>query len=199
MKKVYLFLFFVCAAFLSNAQTTYTFTCPTTTTTWTVPAGVTSITFDVRGGSGGENDGFTTYDRGGYGARVQGTLTVVPGQVLNIYVGGAGASDLYLGGGGLGGFNGGGNGTYYYDGLFYYGAGGGGGASDIRIGGIAMANRVVVAGGGGGAGENGFVANTDRGGDGGGTTGEDGQGYYTIENGYGGTPTSGGAGGVDVV
>ena len=62
------------------------------------------------------------------------TLAVVPGEILNVFVGGQGGT------GGTAGFNGGGAGG---DGF----GGGGGGASDIRRGGTAL----VVAGGGGGA------------------------------------------------
>ncbi len=157
---------------------------------WTVPAGVTSITVDAQGGAGGLNSMPGTYvDREGYGARVQTTLAVTPGQVLNIFVGGKG-SDGNGGSGGAGGYNGGGNGSYAFS---TYSGGGGGGASDIRIGGSLLSDRVVVAAGGGGAGLN-CGANVDRGGDGGGLTGEDGVGGCGIA-GMGGTPSAGGAAG----
>ena len=196
--------------YLSNAQSTYTFTCPTTTTTWTVPAGVTSITVDVQGAAGGQNSvesvpsaGFTVVDRAGYGARVQATLAVTPGQVLNIYVGGIGPTGI-TGSNVPGGFNGGGGGKYA-PGAFVtpnIGAGGGGGASDIRIGGVTLANRVIVAGAGGGAGGDYVgVTNWDRGGDGGGTTAEAGwadNAVFGAGAGGPGTPGAGGAGGASL-
>ena len=53
--------------------------------TFTVPAGVTSISVDAYGASG------MTDGRGdeGKGGRVQAILTVTPGEVLHIYVGGS--------------------------------------------------------------------------------------------------------------
>jgi hypothetical protein len=94
--------------------------------TFTVPAGVTSVTIETWGAQG--NGG-----NGGLGGYVKGDLSVTPGQVLNIYVGGQN------------GFNGGGNG---------YAATqrNGGGASDVRVGGTGLNDRVIVAGAGGGGG-----------------------------------------------
>ncbi len=113
--------------------------------TWIVPPGVNSVDFDLQGGTGGMDD-HSGLPNPGLGGRVQGTLSVVPGQVLNINVGGQGANGSVSGA--AGGFNGGGNANFYF-----FGCGGaGGGASDIRIGGNGLANRVVVAGGGGGNG-----------------------------------------------
>jgi len=99
--------------------------------TFTVPTGITSLTIDAYGAQGGNNGCI-----GGLGGRAQGALAVTPGQVINIYVGG---QDGYNGGGapGTGGA---------YPGVY------GGGASDIRVGGTALTNRVIVAGGGGGGG-----------------------------------------------
>ena len=114
--------------------------------TWTVPQGVTSASFDVQGAQGGSGGG-----AGGSGGRAVDTLTVIPGAVVDVRVGGDGEN---------GGFNGGGSG----------GASVGGGASDIRIGGSALSDRVLVAGGGGGGG----LAPNGSGGGGGGLTGEDG-------------------------
>ena len=84
--------------------------------TYTVPADVYSVRVDAYGASGGSNSS----NDGGAGARVQATLAVVPGQVLTLYVGGAGG----YGGAGTGGYNGGGDALYV--------GGGGGGASDLR-------------------------------------------------------------------
>ena len=82
---------------------------------------------EVYGAQGGGGNG-----AGGKGAKITGRVTINRNTTLNINVGGAGAQNV-------GGFNGGGSGTY-----------GGGGASDIRVGGNAYSNRIVVAGGGGG-------------------------------------------------
>jgi hypothetical protein len=62
-------------------------------------------------------------------------LPVVPGERLAIFVGGAanGAS---------GGYNGGGSG----EGSGSYASGAGGGATDIREGGDALKDRIIVAG-----------------------------------------------------
>jgi len=134
--------------------------------TWTVPNGIYSITVDCRGakGSGGNSNN---------GARAQTTLSVTPGQTLYIYVGGVGGVPT-------GGWNGGGNGGNGPSGD----GGGGGGGSDIRSGGTALGNRVVVASGGGGAGM------WDGGA--GGQNGSAGVGNYP---GGGGTQSAGGAGG----
>ena len=112
--------------------------------TWTVPAGVTQVTLDLRGAQGGGSypcSGPREED-GGLGGQTQGSLSVTPGQVLNLYVGGQ-AADVGNVTPAPGGFNGGGDGGVY--------GAGGGGATDVRVGGTALANRVAVAGGGGGA------------------------------------------------
>jgi hypothetical protein len=103
--------------------------------TWTVPAGVTSAHFDVYGAQG---DSETL--SGGRGGETSGTVTVTPGSTVMIRVGGQPNSSSSAGG-----YNGGGSGGKFN------GAGGGGGASDVRVGGDALGNRVLVAGGGGGA------------------------------------------------
>ena len=129
----------------ANAQiiTTYTFTGAQQTDT--VPAGVTSLTLDVKGAQGGF--GFNAPGApGGLGGRVQAVLAVTPGEVLNIYVGGKGVDGTATAGG-PGGYNGGGLGGTWSGGRC---GGGGGGASDVRQGGNALANRVVVGAGGGG-------------------------------------------------
>jgi PKD-like domain/Secretion system C-terminal sorting domain len=112
--------------------------------TYTVPCGVTSITikaYGAQGGNGALGGNATSGGAGALGGYASGTLAVTPGQVLNIFVGGAGATPT-------GGFNGGGNGGANN-------AGGGGGASDVRLGGTAAANRIITAGGGGGGGRGG--------------------------------------------
>ncbi len=114
---------------------------------WTVPTGITSIGFVALGASGGA-DNVSTTPNPGNGGRVQGAISVTPGQTLTMVVGSAGspgsAAPVAFGG-----YNGGGD-AYYYPGVGC--GGGGGGASDIRMGGTALSNRIVVAGGGGGNG-----------------------------------------------
>ena len=103
--------------------------------TFKVPSGVTRIQVIAVGASGvGE-----VIARGG---RVSAVIPVAQSETLVIYVGGTGTSSG-------GGFNGGGAGGQSYDGLGLAGYGGGG-ASDVRQGGDAPADRVIVAGGGGG-------------------------------------------------
>lgn len=131
---------FVCgvaSAGAAAAQTTVTFNATGASQSFVVPAGVTSVQIDAAGAQG--------YN-GGLGGRATGTLAVVPGQTLQINVGGQGvrASDGAVSGGG---FNGGGNGRSR-DSL--NGGGGGGGGSDVRQGGVALTDRKIVAGGGGG-------------------------------------------------
>jgi hypothetical protein len=146
-----------------NPSGTQTFNYTGGQQTWTVPAGVFSVSFDVRGAQGGTN----TWNDGGKGGKVSGTLAVTPGQTLNIYVGGQpGSGGCCTSIWGPGGWNGGGQGYAYYSGDQ---ARGGGGASDIRIGGVTLNNRVVVAGGGGGAGGQYCNGNQDKGGAGGGS------------------------------
>ncbi|GEM_PF-5406000 len=183
----------------TTAPTTTTTTVPPTTTTtavpvphtvtfgyigpatqsWTVPAGVTSVTVSVAGASGGS--GYDViYDPsnycllanpevahpGGAGEVVNAVLPVYPGQVLTLYVAGAGASapsgptttwpsngTTWAGWG----YGSGGNSAYSwigenFEGSGYYnwpfGGGAGGGSSAITWGNTPL----VVAGGGAGAG-----------------------------------------------
>lgn len=146
--------------------------------TFTVPACVDTIfiqTWGGQGGSGATGGSSTAGGAGGLGGYAEGWLVVTPGQVLNVFVGGQGATPT-------GGFNGGANGGSTN-------AGGGGGASDVRVGGTAEANRVITAGGGGGGGRAGCeTANAGvggTGGSGGGGVGANG----------GDSPTSGGVAG----
>jgi hypothetical protein len=143
-----------------------------------VPDGITSVTVDAVGAA---SHGNVWGDIGSVGGRAQGTLTVTPGETLNLYVGGAGGGA----GDGIGGWNGGGNAATGW-------LAAGGGASDIRQGGTAIADRVIVAGGAGGPAVGSFP-NEISGGVGGGLIGgSDGLGRTT-----GGTQSAGGISGAD--
>lgn len=163
--------------------------------TFTVPQCVNQVTITCRGAAGAQ--GHTGSQPGGQGGVASGTLSVNPGQTLHVYVGGQGqrsnSSPM------LGGWNGGGNG-YNYGNTSWFCAGGGG-ASDVRVGGTALSDRVIVAGGGGGGGGSGSWGN-GAGGNGGGLTGQAGYdsssgGYSGQRHGLGGTQSSGGAGGAN--
>jgi subtilisin-like proprotein convertase family protein len=170
--------------------TTYNFT--GATQTFTVPAGITSVNLKTWGAQGNSNAGGIV---GGLGGYAEGNLAVVPGQVLNVLVGGGAATSIN------GGFNGGGAaGTN--PGCAAAQAGGGGGASDVRIAPYALANRVIVGAGGGGAGGNrtaGCGRGTGGGGGGGLYGGGGGAGWPGVPPGgpvpTGGTQVAGGAAG----
>lgn len=163
--------------------------------TFTVPAGVTSVTIDAFGAQGGTGSngppGGTGGGAPGLGGQATGTLSVTPGQILNIFVGGAAS-------GSLGGFNSnvagsnGGSST----------GGGGGGASDVRVGGSSLLDRVIVGGGGGGGGGSGCETNAlgGTGGAGGGGNGGNGANSPTdggvAGGGFGGMPNVGGPAGI---
>ncbi|AMB57724.1 Ig-like domain-containing protein [Microterricola viridarii] len=126
--------------------------------TWTVPAGVTSVTATVTGASGGSGGGGAGA-AGGLGASIVGTFAVAPGDVLNISgstKGGAGGGSAEPGLGGSGASAGGNGGAgYAYDRWNpavpgKSAGGGGGGASKIsKAGGASL---IIAGGGGGGAG-----------------------------------------------
>ncbi len=165
------------------AQTEANFSYTGAAQTFTVPAGVTSIHVQATGAPGG-----SFADSGGFGDVVTSDVSVIPGEVLYVMVGGVGVSvqgdDTT---GEAGGFNGGGDGG---SGAGDVGAGGGG-ASDIRTEPNALDSRLLVAGGGGGAG----ATCTSCGGQGGnagqpGTTGDGGG-----AGGGAGTSAAGGTGG----
>lgn len=152
-----------------------------------VPAGVFSVHIAAFGAQGGDATNNVAVcmstDVPGLGGHAEGDLAVTPGEVLSIFVGGAGGS------GNAPGFNGGGGSCPEAT-----TCGSGGGASDVRQAGNALANRVVVAGAGGGAewscGPNGGA------GAGGGLDGGNGlNGDTPTADGLGGTQFAGGAGG----
>ncbi len=174
--------------------------------TFIVPTGVTSVSIDAFGAAG-QDMIIEDFDpsTGGLGGQASGELAVTPGDVLTIFVGGAGTD-------GVGGFNGGEVGGFGTPTTGTGGfAGSGGGASDVRIGGTSLTDRIIVAGGGGGSGRdyvNGTCTPCGIGGDGGaggGFTGIDGEdpswsgilgSFPNVgAGGKGGTPTMGGAAG----
>lgn len=151
---------------------------------YTIPAGVTAVAIEALGAQGATG-GAPAGGAGGLGASATGKLTVAAGDVLSIFVGGAGN-------GAAGGFNGGGTGGSST-------GGGGGGASDVRLGGNGLANRVIVAGGGGGGGATGCETawQGGAGGAGGGVAGSDGASSPNNGGGgFGGTVNTGGAAGI---
>lgn len=184
MKKLLLALF--CAPFFAFAgvppgQITDVLNFTGGIQTWTVPCGVNSIfiqTYGAQGGSGAVGGGSAAGGAGGLGGYSSGTLAVTPGQILNVFVGGQGATPT-------GGFNGGGNGGTQN-------AGGGGGASDVRVGGTSELDRVITAGGGGGGGRAGCDEGSATTGGPGGIGGAGGGGVGNSGN---DSPTSGGVAG----
>lgn len=150
------------------------------TSSWTVPAGVTSVTVKAWGAGGGGGGGSTNSDggSGGGGGYIQSTISVTPGESLSVTVGAGGAG---------GAFSSGGSGNNSGDG------GGGGGYSRVARGGTTL---VLAAGGaGGGGGDNSSSTPGGQGGAGGGSTGETGGSSSSAGGGGGGTSGSGGSGG----
>jgi hypothetical protein len=110
-----------------------------------IPECVDSIIIDAWGAQG---EDAVSGGVGGLGAYAGGRINVSTGQWIYINVGGTNGYN----GGGAGGANG------FIDGggsVDPNSGGSGGGASDVRIGGMDLADRILVAGGGGGAGHNG--------------------------------------------
>jgi hypothetical protein len=163
---------------------------------YTVPCGVTNLTIDAfgaKGANGASGANNSTGGIGGFGGHAQGVLTVTSGQSISVFVGGQPTSGL---GGYNGGATGGGSGSTIT-------GGGGGGATDIRLGGNALSNRILVAGGGGGGGAMGCQspnANGGNGGSGGGGNGSNGtnatEGNLSAGGGSGAIGVNGGAFGV---
>ena len=160
LQKIISLFFLFCLALLSQAQVTNTYT---TSTTWTVPAGVSSIAIKVYGGAGGTGgqDCGAGCSNAGAGATgyVLASYNVTTGDAIGIYPGGKGTngSNSVSGtGGGSGGvdtypslnFNGGNGGNTGNSGSS--GGGGGGGAASIIS--INSTIRIVAGGAGGGGG-----------------------------------------------
>jgi len=167
-------------SFITAIQTEFNYTGGVQT--FTVPAGITSVTIEVWGAEGGVDGSPSSGGLGGYAI---GTLAVSAGSTLYLYVGGQGQSGGATDRNNAGGWNGGGYGGFDNSSQTKNG-GGGGGASDVRNGGQALENRVIVVGGGGGS------ANSASGGNGGGTSGTAGTTFNTGIGGGGGTQSSGG-------
>jgi hypothetical protein len=131
--------------------------------TFQVPNGVTRIAVMAEGAG-------TTLRRGGL---VKAAISVTQGDMLSITIGGA-PNGLQ------GGYNGGGNGGLcaMSGGCQLHGVGGAG-ASDIRLGGTAVEDRVIVAGGAGGRGGRGQF-DGGLGGEGGGILGAHGDDGVTV-------------------
>jgi hypothetical protein len=169
----------VLAGTTAASADTQDFTTPGTTV-FTVPANVTCIDATVWGADGGAGSAGSAA-AGGLGGKSEATLTVVPGETLNVDVGGHGG-DAVTSTPGTSGSNGGGAGGTGSE----ESGGGGGGMSDVRVG----STPVIVAGGGGGGGS--FSGITNIGGEGGGNGTDGGSGIHATGGQAGG---SGGAAG----
>ena len=188
---------------------TVTFTYTGDYYSWTAPATL-AYTFKVWGAQGGNAQyNGTIYTYGGKGGYSTGIKNLTAGDQIYIYVGGQGTSSTNTAvnpsnTSGVtsstqqlaGGWNGGG---YGFDGNTTSSRGaGGGGASDIRFGGTALTNRIIVAGAG--AGGVYFTSyGTNYPGVGGGDSGTDGYTSTfptpTSYSGKGGSQSAGGTGG----
>jgi hypothetical protein len=168
-----------------------------TTTRWTVPGGVTEVTVTLHGGAGGAGGDFG--GGGGSGGTLSANLTVRPGDVYLVTVGGNGAPGPAAAatasgapgqpGGGVGGAGGSAGG-----GSSVGGGGGGGGSSTFALLGASAAGPVLVAPGGGGGGGGGGLPLS---GGGGGAGAQDGSASLSDQAGGGGAgsdSTSGEAG-----
>jgi uncharacterized repeat protein (TIGR02543 family) len=180
----------VVVTYSSSGTTAFkTFNYTGETQTWTVPAGVTSATFNLIGAGGGGVTQGTGTGTGGGGGFARGTVAVTSGSTFSIIVGQAGGgvaptnigscsyTPRTFGGGGRGGA------------CFQLRTGmmaSGGGRSAVRVSGAT--NDLITAGGGGGGGYQGV------GGAGGGLTGLSG----TVNTTTGGSQTAGGIGGFSI-
>ncbi len=163
------FLVVLTTTVLFGQTTTYNYTGSVQTFTAPHTGKYLLEVWGAQGGSAG-----TSYP-GGLGGYAKGECTLTAGQTISVYVGQQGRAPS----GGTA-WNGGGAGTCC-------GAGGGGG-TDIRIGGTALSNRVIVAGAGGG-GSNDIPSGP--GGSGGGLSGVEGSSDLTYPPSYAGTQTTG--------
>ena len=170
---------------------------------FTVPAGVTSVTVNAIGAAGG-------YFNAGLGAQIEGSFAVNPGDVLDIISAGQGGYNGDAGGGGGGSFVWNTNGNI----LMVAAGGGGGGNICSWSGSNASVDSVPVTGAWAGSGTGGTGGNGGAGGTGSNLSatfpGTGGGGCGWLSNGLNGTfgtyigdggidPLNGGAGGVGAV
>lgn len=157
--------------------------------TFTVPDGVTELTVTAIGGGGGSA---MTTSTGGSGCLVSNAvITVTPGQVVDIFVGGGGVAMRVGGGGGATNVNAGNIGNQVI-------AGGGGGTTVGQTGGSGCANATGAGGAGSGS-TAGAGGSGGIGGSGGGSIGTSGGNGNGGSGGNGGnndpgTPSNGGQG-----
>ncbi len=176
IQKIMFFSLFISVSTLYG-QTSTTFSFSGAPEDFVVPICVTSIDIEIAGAQGG---GVAGAD-GGNGAVINVTIPVVPGDIINMNIGGAGGCPGS-------GYNGGGIGWNSSDGTAGYGSCGGGGSTDILLNGALYA----IAAGGGGCG--GGSVSTNDGGDGGCGNGSTGGNTYG-DGGLGGSQAAGGASG----
>ncbi len=165
---------------------------------FTVPDNVTEITIEAAAGAGGGLSSDAIDNRGGSNGgkagRVTATFDVTPGEVLDVYVGGAGGREG-SGGSGVGGWPNGGAGLSDGSGSF---SAGGGGASFVVPLGASLPDALIVAGAGGGHAQYGPSRFYGEGGYGGfwsGTAGSDISGAFALSGGQPGTGSAPGQGG----
>ena len=109
------------------------------TSTWVVPANVTSVSATVVGARGGAT--------GGYGAHVTGTISVTAGETLTLQAGSSGGTSAAWAGGSCGGGDGGGGTGPWVD---PSGSGGGGYSAIFEGTSVGLGTVILLAGGGGG-------------------------------------------------
>lgn len=149
--------------------------------TFTVPDDVYEVTIETVGAPGGIERAIAEDQAGG--CRVSARFPVVPGTVLDVYVGGWPGMNVT---GTAGGWPDGGAG----DAVAGANGAGGGGSSKVLPHGITdILQALIVAGAGGGSGQQ-FTGNRQKGGGAGFYTGSFGEG---LNPGFGGTQTAGGA------
>jgi hypothetical protein len=164
-----------------------------------VPDGVTNLHVVAIGGRGGRGGGSTASSApGGFGAVATADISVTPGEILLVNVGGNGGDGgaPQPGSPGAAGYNGGGAGGTSGDLALGRGGGGGGGMSELRPAGGDLTSALVIAAGGAGAGGG---ANGGGGGNAANLTGGNGAqgaGAGGGAPGSGATPTGPGPGGV---
>ena len=159
-----------------------------------VPTGLTTVDVKMWGGAGGRGVGQNGNNQpGGAGGYTSATLSVTPGETLNVLVGGGGLGAASTGTNGSwfspigGGFPDGGGRTSNANGA-------GGGRSEIKRG----TSDLLIAGGGGGGGTNLSTDNISLGGAGGGASGASGGNSNNEHGGSGGSQSAGGAAGTGV-